>query len=51
MSKDELYKKAEKRADAKIGFYHHLYSFIAVNVVFFIIPPEKPGVNRKSLEH
>ena len=37
MSEDELYRKAEKRADEKIGFYRHLYSFIAVNVAFFIM--------------
>lgn len=34
---DELYKKAEKRADEKIGFYRHLYAFITVNLGFFIL--------------
>lgn len=34
---DELYRKAEKRADEKIGFYRHLYSFVAVNVMFIIM--------------
>lgn len=34
---DDLYKKAEKRADAKLGFYHHLYSFITVNVILFVL--------------
>lgn len=37
MSDDELYKKAEKRADEKIGFYRHLYSFISVNVILAIL--------------
>lgn len=34
MSEDDLYRKAEKRADDKIGFYRHLYSYIIVNVIF-----------------
>ena len=37
MSDDKLYKKAEQRADAKIGFYHHLYGFITANIVLFIL--------------
>ena len=37
MSEDELYRKAEKRVDEKISFYRHLYSFIGVNVLFFIM--------------
>lgn len=37
MSENELYRKAEKRADEKIGFYRHLYSFIAVNALFIIM--------------
>ena len=37
MSEDKLYEKAERRADAKIGFYRHLYSFIAVNVAFIVM--------------
>ncbi|MDO5859396.1 2TM domain-containing protein [Methanobrevibacter sp.] len=37
MSENELYKKAERRADEKIGFYRHLYSFIIVNVIFIIM--------------
>lgn len=37
MSDDELYKKAEKRADEKIGFYRHLYSFISVNVILAVL--------------
>lgn len=34
---DDLYKKAEKRVDAKIGFYHHLYGFITGNVILFVV--------------
>ena len=37
MSENELYRKAEKRVDEKIGFYHHLYAFITVNAVFIIM--------------
>ena len=37
MSDEELYRKAEKRVDEKIGFYRHLYSFITVNVILIII--------------
>ena len=37
MSDDDLYRKAEKRADEKIGFYKHLYSFVGVNIFFIII--------------
>ncbi|WP_407423218.1 2TM domain-containing protein [Methanobrevibacter sp.] len=37
MSEEKLYRKAEKRVDEKIGFYRHLYSFIAVNIAFFIM--------------
>ena len=37
MSEDELYRKAEKRVDDKIGFYRHLYSFISVNIIFFVM--------------
>ena len=37
MSENELYRKAEKRVDQKIKFYHHLYSFIAVNIWFIIL--------------
>lgn len=37
MSEDELYRRAEKRADEKIGFYKHLYSFIGVNIILFVI--------------
>ena len=37
MSKDDLYKKAEKRADEKISFYHFLYAFVVANVFLFII--------------
>ena len=34
---EDLYKKAEKRADAKLGFYHHLYGFITGNVILFVL--------------
>lgn len=37
MSDDKLYRMAEKRADEKIAFYRHLYSYIAVNVFFIIL--------------
>ena len=37
MSDDDMYKKAEKRADAKIGFYKHLRGFIIANVFFILI--------------
>lgn len=37
MSTDDLYKRAARRADEKIGFYKHLASFIVVNVVLAII--------------
>lgn len=37
MSDENLYKRAEKRADEKIGFYKHLYSFIIVNVILFAL--------------
>ncbi len=37
MSEENLYSLAEKRVDEKIGFYHHLYSFIAVNLILAVI--------------
>ena len=38
MSEDDLlYEKSAKRADDKISFYHHLYAFIAANIVFIIM--------------
>ena len=37
MSDKDLYSKAEKRVDEKIGFYHHLYAFICVNLFFIIL--------------
>lgn len=37
MTEDEMYRKAKKRVDEKIGFYRHLYSFIGVNIGFFIM--------------
>ena len=37
MSEENLYSRAERRVDEKIGFYRHLYSFIVVNVILIII--------------
>ena len=37
MSEDELYRRAAKRADEKIGFYKHLSSYIVVNVIFIVL--------------
>ena len=37
MSDDDLYRKAEKRADEKIGFYKHLGSFVTVNMILIVI--------------
>ena len=37
MSDDDLYRRAEKRVDEKMGFYKHLVSFITVNIFLIII--------------
>ena len=37
MSEDELYRRAAKRADEKIGFYKHLSSYIVVNVILIVL--------------
>ncbi|MBO5839861.1 MAG: 2TM domain-containing protein [Methanobrevibacter sp.] len=37
MSESELYSRAERRVDEKMGFYRHLYSFIAVNIILIVI--------------
>ena len=37
MSENEAKARAEKIVDEKMGFYHHLYSFIAVNLILIII--------------
>ena len=37
MSESEIYKRAEKRVDEKMGFYRHLYSYVAVNVILIVI--------------
>lgn len=37
MSDENLYKRAEKKADEKIRFYKHLRRFIIVNVVLIIL--------------
>ncbi len=34
---DDLYRIAEKRADEKIAFQRHLYSFVTTNIILFII--------------
>ena len=37
MAEDNLYEKAEKRADEKIDFYKHLLGFVVINVILFVI--------------
>ncbi|WP_407423682.1 2TM domain-containing protein [Methanobrevibacter sp.] len=37
MSEESLYRRAEKRADEKIAFYKHLFSFIGVNLMLIIL--------------
>ena len=37
MSENEMKARAEKIVDEKIGFYHHLYSYIIVNVILAIV--------------
>ena len=37
MSEEDLYKRAEKRADKKIGFYRNLYTYIIVNVILLVL--------------
>ena len=37
MAESEMKARAEKIVDEKIGFYHHLYSYIVVNVILAII--------------
>ena len=37
MSDDDLYRKAERRADEKISFYKHFFSFVCVNLLLFVI--------------
>lgn len=37
MTDESLYRRAEKRADEKIGFYKHLGSFITVNVILIVL--------------
>ena len=34
MSENEAKARAEKIVDEKIGFYHHLYSYIVINILF-----------------
>ena len=37
MADKELYDKAEEIVNKKIEFYHHLYSYITVNVILAIL--------------
>ena len=37
MKNQEAYKKAEKRVEAKIGFYTHLAVYITINILLIII--------------
>lgn len=36
-NEDKLYKKAKHRVHEKMHFYKHLYSYIIVNVILFLI--------------
>ena len=37
MENQDAYKKAEKRVEAKIGFYTHLAVYVGVNILLIII--------------
>lgn len=37
MEKPDAYKRAKKRAEAKIGFYIHLAVYVVVNVLLLVI--------------
>jgi hypothetical protein len=37
MSEDEAYRKAERRAEEKIGFFTHLVVYLVVNVILIVI--------------
>ena len=37
MNNQEVYKRARKRAEAKVKFYRHLTIYIAVNILLIII--------------
>jgi len=37
MDKDETYRKAEKKVEAKLYFYKNLVTYIIVNIILFII--------------
>ena len=37
MEKDEIYQRAKRRVEAKIGFYIHLTVYVGVNVLLIII--------------
>lgn len=34
---DEMYNRIEKKVDEKIGFYHHLFSYVVVISLLFIV--------------
>lgn len=34
---ESIYEKAQKRADEKISFLKHLYSYLTVNVILFVV--------------
>ena len=37
MENKEVYKKAKERVDAKIGFYIHLFIYIVLNILLYVI--------------
>lgn len=37
MLKENLYNRAEQKVDNKIKFYLHLFSYISVNIILFIV--------------
>ena len=37
MLEENLYNKAEKKVDKKISFYHHLFSYVVVISILFIV--------------
>ena len=34
---ESIYEKAQKRADEKMNFFKHLYSYLTVNIILFVI--------------
>ena len=37
MLEDKLYNRAEKKVDQKIKFYHHLFSYVVVNLLLCVV--------------